>query len=211
VDAAYAGSAAVAPEFRWTLAGCDKADSLVVNPHKWLFAPIDCSALFTSRQEMFRTAFSLVPEYLRTDVHGAVDLMDYSFQLGRRFRAIKLWFIFRYFGVEGLAARIRQHVRMAQTLAAWIDAHPQLERLAPVPFSVVCFRVHPPGMEDETEIERLNVGVLERINAGGEVFLSHTRLKGRYCLRVAIGNLQTGMDRLQRAYQLIVGAAGISD
>jgi aromatic-L-amino-acid/L-tryptophan decarboxylase len=210
VDAAYAGSAAVAPEFRAVLDGCSQADSLVVNPHKWLFTPIDCSVLFTGRPEMFRGAFSLVPEYLRTDVQGVVDLMDYSFQLGRRFRAIKLWFVFRHFGTEGMAARIRAHVRLAQTFASWVDAHPDLERLAPVPFSVVCFRAHPAGLDDEEELESLNAGVLERVNGSGEVFISHTKLKGRYCLRMAIGNLQTNMDRVRRAYQLICSAAGTS-
>jgi aromatic-L-amino-acid decarboxylase len=210
VDAAYAGSAAVAPEFRWVLKGCDQADSLVVNPHKWLFTPIDCSVLFTGRREMFRNAFSLVPEYLRTDVRGAVDLMDYSFQLGRRFRAIKLWFVFRYFGTDGIAARIREHVRLAQEFASWVDANPRLERLAASPFSVICFRCHPPGLEDEAALERLNSGILERVNASGEVFISHTKLKGRYCLRLAIGHLQTGLEHVQRAYQLICEAAGIS-
>jgi len=210
VDAAYAGSAAVAPEFRWALEGCDRADSLVVNPHKWLFTPIDCSVLFTSRPEMFRNAFSLVPEYLRTDVRGVVDLMDYSFQLGRRFRAIKLWFVFRYFGTDGIAARIREHVRLAQDFASWVDANPRLERLAPSPFSVICFRCRPPGMEDEAALEHLNSNILERVNASGEVFVSHTKLKGRYCLRLAIGNLQTGLEQVQRAYRLICEAAGIS-
>lgn len=210
VDAAYAGSAGIAPEFRWALAGCDRADSLVVNPHKWLFTPIDCSALFTSKPEIFRGAFSLVPEYLRTDVCGAVDLMDYSFQLGRRFRALKLWFVFRYFGIEGLAARIRDHVRMAQAFASWIDSHPAFERLAPAPFSVVCFRAHPEGVDNEAELERLNAGLLEQVNASGEVFLSHTKLKGRYCLRIAIGNLQTDMKRVKRAFQLLCETARLS-
>lgn len=209
VDAAYAGSAAVASEYRWALKGCEQADSLVVNPHKWLFTPIDCSVLYTSRPDMLRTAFSLVPEYLKTDVHGAVDLMDYSFQLGRRFRALKLWFVFRHFGTEGLAVRIRAHARLAQSLVAWIDSHPEIERLAPAHFSVVCFRIHPAGTDDEAELDRFNAAVLERVNAGGEVFISHTRLKGRYCLRVAIGNLQTDLSRVQRAYQLICEAAGI--
>ncbi len=210
VDAAYAGSAAVAPEFRWALAGCDEADSLVVNPHKWLFTPIDCSVLFTRRPDMFRAAFSLVPEYLKSDVRGVVDLMDYSFQLGRRFRALKLWFVFRYFGIEGLAARIRGHVRMAQAFASWIDAHPAFERLAPTHFSVVCFRVRPDGTNDEAGLERFNAAVLERVNASGEVFLSHTKLKGRYCLRIAVGNLQTGMEQVRCAFRLICEAAQIS-
>jgi aromatic-L-amino-acid/L-tryptophan decarboxylase len=207
VDAAYAGSAAIAPEFRSTLQGCDLADSLVVNPHKWLFTPVDCSVLYTSRAERFREAFSLVPEYLKTDTQGATDLMDYSFQLGRRFRALKLWFVFRFFGTEGIASRIREHVRLAQTFAARVDGHPGLERMAAVPFSVTCFRIHPHGITDESELERLNAGVLGRINASGEIFISHTKLNGKYCLRLAIGNLQTDEARVDRAFQLICEAA----
>ncbi len=204
VDAAYAGSAAIAPEFRWALRGCEEADSLVTNPHKWLFTPIDCSVLLTRRPAEFRNALSLVPEYLRTNTQGVTDLMDYSFQLGRRFRALKLWFVFRYFGTEGIAARIREHVRLAKEFAGWVDAHPQMERMAPVNFSVVCFRVRPSGVEDESELERLNAATLDKVNAGGEVFLSHTKLKGRYCIRIAVGNLQTGVDRVRRAFDLVV-------
>jgi len=209
VDAAYAGSAAVAEEFRWAVAGCEQADSLVVNPHKWLFTPIDCSALYTSRPEVLRRALSLVPEYLRTDASGVIDLMDYSFQLGRRFRALKLWLVFRHFGTQGLADAIRAHVALARRFASWVDAHPALERLAPAPFSVVCFRVHPAQIGDETELERLNAAVLERVNASGEVFLSHTKLKGKYSLRIAIGNLATGERHVRRAYELVCAAAGL--
>ncbi len=208
VDAAYAGTAAIAPEFRWVLEGCGEADSLVTNPHKWMFTPIDCSALFTRRPEAFRAAFSLVPEYLRTGAQGVVDLMDYSFQLGRRFRAIKLWFVFRYFGVEGIAARIREHVRLAGEFVRWVDAHPLLERMAPVRFSTICYRVHPRGMDNEAELERLNCAVLEKVNAGGEVFLSHTKVRGKYCIRVAIGNLQTTIEHVRRAFDLVCEAAG---
>jgi len=207
VDAAYAGSAAVAEEFRWALAGCERADSLVANPHKWLFAPIDCSALFTARPEAFRAALTLVPEYLKTDVVDAVDLMDYSFQLGRRFRALKLWFVFRHFGTTGLAARIREHVRLARRFAERVDAHPQLERMAEVPFSVVCFRARPAGLADEAELERLNVALLERVNATGEIYLSHTKLHGRYCLRAAIGNLGTDEGWVDRAFEVVARAA----
>lgn len=208
VDAAYAGSAAIAPEFRWALDGCERADSLVVNPHKWLFTPIDCSALYTPHPEKFRAAFSLVPDYLRTDA-GDVNLMDYSFQLGRRFRAIKLWFVFRAFGTEGIAERIREHVRLARKFAGWVDAHPRLERLAPAKFSVVCFRVHPPGVDDESELERINAAVLDKVNASGEVFLSHAKLKGRYALRVAVGNLGTTETHVRRAFELVCQAAGL--
>jgi aromatic-L-amino-acid decarboxylase len=208
VDAAYAGSAAIAPEFRWALDGCDRADSLLVNPHKWLFVPVDCSALYTRRPEMLRAAFSLVPDYLRTDAGDVVNLMDYSFQLGRRFRALKLWFVFRAFGTEGIAARIREHIRLAQEFAGWVDAHPQLERMAPAPFSVVCFRAHPEGTDDEAALERLNAAVLEKVNASGEVFLSHAKLKGRYCLHLAIGNLATTQRHVRRAFDLVCSAAG---
>ena len=210
VDAAYAGSAAVAEELRWVLAGCEQADSLVVNPHKWLFTPIDCSALYTARPEVMRRALTLVPEYLRTDASGVVDLMDYSFQLGRRFRALKLWFVFRHFGTAGLAAAIRAHVALAGRLASWVDGHPELERLAPAPLSVVCFRVRPRGRDDEGELERLNARVLEQVNASGEVFLSHTKLKGRYALRIAIGNLATDESRVRRAFELVCSSAGLA-
>ena len=209
VDAAYAGSAAVAPEFRWALNGCQEADSFVTNPHKWLFVPIDCSVLLTPRPEVFRRALALVPEYLRTDAAGVVDLMDYSFQLGRRFRALKLWFVFRHFGTEGLQAVVRRHVALARRFAGWVDEHPAFERLAPVPFSVVCFRVRPAGVSDEAEIERFNLGLLERVNAGGEVYLSHTKLKGKLCLRVAVGNLGTREEHLERAFEVLCEEAGL--
>lgn len=207
VDAAYAGTAAIAPEFRWALKGCEHADSLVTNPHKWMFTPIDCSTLYTRRPEVFRSAFSLIPEYLRAQVGGTVDLMDYSFQLGRRFRAIKLWFVYRYLGTEGIAARIREHVRMARVFAEWIDANPQLERLSPVNFSVVNFRIHPKGIDEESELEQINTAALEEINAAGKVYLSHTKLRDRYCMHLAIGNLQTTMERVRSAYDLICKAA----
>jgi len=135
--------------------------------------------------------------------------MDYSFQLGRRFRAIKLWFVFRAFGTEGIAARIREHVRLAREFAGWVDVHPQLERLAPTKFSVVCFRVHPAGVDDEAEIERLNAAALNKVNASGEVLLSHAKLKGRYCLRLAIGNLGTTETHVRRAFELVCQAAGL--
>lgn len=209
VDAAYAGSAAVAEEFRWALDGCQEADSFVANPHKWLFTPVDCSVLLTARPEVFRRALSLVPEYLRTDATGVVDLMDYSFQLGRRFRALKLWFVFRHFGTEGLKEAVRRHVRLARAFAARIDEHPAFERLAPVTFSVVCFRVCPPGVGDEEALERFNLGLLERVNARGEVFLSHTKLKGKLCLRVAVGNLGTREQHLERTFELLCEEAGL--
>ncbi|TMC20959.1 MAG: amino acid decarboxylase [Chloroflexi bacterium] len=194
VDGSYAGSAAVDPTLRWALAGCERADSLVINPHKWLFTPLDCSVLYTRKPDMLKAAFSLVPEFLRSGEGPGSDipnLMDYSSVLGRRFRALKLWMVMRYFGHEGLAARIHEHVRVAQLLAGWIDASPDFERMAPTPFSLVCLRARPQGMGDEAPLDVLNERLLNRINAAGRFFLSHTRLHGKYTIRVAIGNIRT--------------------
>jgi aromatic-L-amino-acid decarboxylase len=196
VDAAYAGSAAIVPELRWAFEGCELADSLVTNPHKWLMTPMDCSIFYTSRPEILRRAFSLIPEYLQTAADPrAVNLMDYGVPLGRRFRALKLWFILRSFGREGLAARIREHVRLAREFAGWVDADPYFETVAPVNFSVVNFRYQ--GTDEE------NRRILERVNATGEVFISSTVLGGRYTLHLAIGNYQTTAAHVQRAWELI--------
>ncbi len=194
VDGAYGGSAAVDPAMRWTMAGCERADTMIVNPHKWLFTPIDCSVFYTRKPDVVKAAFSLVPEYLRnTESTGeeVPNLMDYGTSLGRRFRSLKLWMIMRYFGQEGLAARIREHMRLAQLFARWVDEAPAFERLAPTPFSTVCFRAHPSGMDDESKLEALNEGIMNHINAQGRFFLSHTKLNGIYTIRVAIGNLRT--------------------
>ena len=167
VDGSYGGVAAVVPEMRHVLAGVELADSLVVNPHKWLFTPIDLSAMFTRRPEVLKRAFSLVPEYLVTrEQSDVVNLMDYGVQLGRRFRALKLWMVIRAFGAEGLAARLRQQMEMAREFAGWVDAAPDWERVAPVPFSLVCFRYAPAGTS-EAEREALNAAILERVNASG--------------------------------------------
>src|SRR5579883_2696434 len=159
VDGSYGGPAAIDPEMRWVLAGCERADSLIVNPHKWLFTPIDCSVFYTRKPEVVRAAFSLLPEYLRNDESNGEtvpNLMDYGTALGRRFRALKLWMVLRYFGQEGIAARIREHIRLAQMLRLWIEASPDFELMAPAPFSLVCFRVHPRGMDDEAQLDALN-------------------------------------------------------
>lgn len=201
VDAAYAGVSAIAPEFRHILRGCERADSLVTNPHKWLFTPVDISVLYTRRPEILRRAFSLVPEYLRTaEDPRAVNYMDYGVPLGHRFRALKLWFVLRYYGREGLAEMIRTQIGWAQELAQQVDAHPNFERTAPTPFSTICFRYK--GSDDE------NRQILERVNATGEIFLSHTVLRGRYSLRLAIGNMQTRRQHVQRAWELVQASAG---
>jgi aromatic-L-amino-acid/L-tryptophan decarboxylase len=195
VDAAYAGSAAVCPEHAWALEGCERADSLVVNPHKWLFTPVDCSCLYTARPDVLRRAFSLVPEYLRTSEEEAMNLMDYGPALGRRFRALKLWAVMRCYGREGLQALIREHVRLARLFASWVEEAAGWEIAAPYPFSVVCFRRE--GSDEENE------ALLERVNATGEAYLSHTRLDGRYILRLAVGNVRTTEDDVRRAWELL--------
>lgn len=204
VDAAWAGSAAICPEYRAQMAGIERADSLVVNPHKWLFVPMDCSVLFVRDPDLLRRTFSLVPEYLRTEPgHGAIDLMDYGIQLGRRFRALKLWFVIRAFGLEGLQARIREHCRLGQQLAAWIDDDAHFERLAPVPLSTVCFRARgAPGLAANA-VDDLNQRLLEATNAAGPIYLSHTVLRGRYALRLSVSNLRTEARHVQAAWELL--------
>ncbi|MFP5310380.1 MAG: pyridoxal phosphate-dependent decarboxylase family protein [Actinomycetes bacterium] len=207
VDGAYGGMVALCEELRWVLDGVERADSFVTNPHKWLFTPIDCSALYVRDPGVLKAAFSLVPEYLTTDDPDAVtDYMDWGVQLGRRFRALKLWMVLRWFGADGLARRIRHHVAQARHVADWVDAHPRLERLAPVPMSTVCFRdVGDVGAGtgagagvDEAVLRERNLAWMRRVNATGEVFLSHTELDGRTCLRLATGNLRTDDARLER-------------
>jgi aromatic-L-amino-acid decarboxylase len=196
VDAAYAGAAAILPDFRWILRDAAAADSVVVNPHKWLFTPFDLSAFYCRRMDVVRAAFSLVPEYLETAEASAVtNLMDTGIQLGRRFRALKLWMVLRHFGAEGMRARLREHLRLARLFAGWVDASDDFERTAPAPFSVVCFRA--------SGSDAFNERLLERINASGEIFLSHTKLDGRYTLRLAIGNLHTTERHVERAWALI--------
>ena len=204
VDAAYGGAAAVAPEYRWVLEGAGSADSLVVNPHKWLLTPMDCSAFYVKNPELLKRAFSLVPEYLRTaqDGDAAVEnYMDWGVQLGRRFRGLKLWFVLRAYGREGLAEVIREHCRLAGLLAAWIDGTEDWERLAPVPLSTVCFRHLPDRLDsEEASLAVHNSELLDRLNAEGRFFLSHTVLDGRYSLRVAIGNLGTRERHLDQLW-----------
>jgi aromatic-L-amino-acid decarboxylase len=207
VDGSYGGVAAVVPEMRHVLAGVELADSLVVNPHKWLFTPIDLSAMFTRRPDVLTRAFSLVPEYLVTrEQSDVVNLMDYGVQLGRRFRALKLWMVIRAFGADGLAARLRQQMAMARDFAAWVDDARDWERVAPVPFSLVCFR-HAPAGTTEAERNTLNESILDRVNASGSVYLSHTKLGGRYVLRLAIGNMRTEPRHVAEAWRLLREAA----
>jgi aromatic-L-amino-acid decarboxylase len=203
VDASYGGTAAILPEMRYVLDGCDRADSLVVNPHKWLFTPMDCSVLYTSRPDLLKQAFQHVPEFLVvSEGEDVVNLMDYGISLGRRFRALKLWFVIRNFGVEGLQSIIREHIRFAHRLAEWIDDDPTLECLAKVNFSTVVFRHVPAGITGE-KLNEHNARVLEKVNATRQVYLSHTRVRGSYALRVAIGNIHTTESHVRRVLDLV--------
>src|SRR5258705_5666216 len=207
VDASYGGTAAILPEMRHVLAGCDRADSIVVNPHKWLFTPMDCSVLYTRRPDLLKRAFRHIPDYLVvSEGEGVVNLMDYGVALGRRFRALKLWFVIRNFGVEGLASLIREHIRIARLLSDWIDADAELERMADVNFSTVVFR-HRGSRLPEERLEEHNTRILAAVNATREIYLSHTRVRGSYALRIAIGNIHTTEAYVRRALDLVKEAA----
>jgi len=207
VDASYAGSAGILPEMRHILAGCERAESFVVNPHKWLFTPVDCSVLYTSRPDLLRRAFQHIADYLIVpESDSTINLMDYGVSLGRRFRALKLWFVIRSFGVQGLQSLVREHIRLARELSSWIDADPELERLAEAQFSTVVFRHHPPGLAGKA-LDDHNALVLERVNATREVYLSHTRVRGSYALRIAIGNIHTAEVHVRRALEIVKESA----
>jgi aromatic-L-amino-acid decarboxylase len=206
VDAAYAGAAAILPACRDVFIGWERADSLVVNPHKWLLTPFDLSAFYCRRMDVVRQAFSLVPDYLVTaeGARGVHNLMDTGIQLGRRFRSLKLWMILRQFGAEGLRAVIAEHIRLARLFAEWVDADPGFERVAPVPFSVVCFRARPDGLAgSDAGLDAFNARLLDEVNATGDVFLSHTRLDGRFVLRMAVGHLRTREEDVSLAWRLL--------
>jgi aromatic-L-amino-acid/L-tryptophan decarboxylase len=205
VDAAYGGVAAIVPERRHVLAGCERADSIVVNPHKWLFTPIDCSALYCRRPDVLKRAFTLVPSFLQTPEGSTVEnYMDWGPQLGRRFRALKLWMVLRTFGRAGIETRLAEHMRLGRLFASWVDADPDWERIAPVPFSTVVFRLRPRvTAADDPRLDALNERLLDTVNASGEVFLSHVVLGGRYALRLAVGNIRTEERHVQRAWEIL--------
>jgi aromatic-L-amino-acid decarboxylase len=209
VDAAYAGSAAVVPELRHILKGCERADSLAVNPHKWLFTPFDLSVLYCRHLDLLRRAFSLVPEYLRTPEQEQVRSgSDYGVQLGRRFRALKLWMVIRYFGHEGLAARIREHCRLAKLFASWVEADPNWELMAPLPLALVCFRACPRiDVVDEKarsgRLDVLNEAIMHGVTATGKALLSHTKLNDKLTLRLSIGNIRTTEKQVRQVWELL--------
>src|SRR3954471_9414090 len=204
IDAAYGGGLALLPECNWVADGFDLADSIVVNPHKMLFVPFDFSVLYMRDIERLRKVFTLVPEYLRGDAAGAeINYMDYGVQLGRRFRALKAWMVWRTFGREGLAAFIREHLRLAELFASWVKEDARFELSAPVTMGVVCFRVR--GNND-AEADRRNSQLVETINAGGEAYLMQTKLRGRTVMRVGLGNLLTTEEHVRRAWEIIRAA-----
>jgi aromatic-L-amino-acid decarboxylase len=205
VDAAYAGNAAICPEMRAPFAGWEAADSVVINPHKWLFTPFDCSVLLVRRPELLREAFSVVPEYLRSDEQGVTNLMDLGIQLGRRFRSLKLWMVIRAYGVEGLRERIREHCALARELAEWVEADERFELLLEPGFSTVCLRLLADGGARQDE---LNEQLLGAVNDSGRVFISSTVLGGRYTLRVALGNIRTGRAQIETVWSLLQESAG---
>lgn len=207
VDAAYAWAAAILPEKRHIIDGCERADSIVINPHKWLFTPIDLSVLFCRSRDALRNAFLLVPEYLTSDDEAdQPNLMDYGFQMGRRFRALKLWMVINYYGVEGLQKRIREHIRLADVFRNWADRHPDFRVVAPVEFSTICFRFAPQNLVADSEtVDRLNESLLEAVNRSGKAFLSHTKVNGRFTLRCAIGNIRTTEEHVLALTRLLEG------
>ena len=199
---------ALLPEGRHVMRGVEAADSIVVNPHKWLFVPLDFSTLYVRRPELLRATFSLVPEYLRGDAEKAErNYMDYGIQLGRRFRALKAWMVIRSFGSEGLATRIREHIRLARRFASWLDADPEFQLLAPVTMAVVCFRVVPHVLGStpavDQELNSLNRRLVEAVNRTGKAYLTYTTLKGQVAMRLAVGNILTTQHHLTMVYDLI--------
>jgi aromatic-L-amino-acid decarboxylase len=203
VDAAHAGIAAIVPELKYILKGCERADSFVTNPHKWMFMPIDISAFYTRKPDVLKKAFSLVAEYLKTDEDTkAINYMDYGISLGRRFRSLKLWFVIRYFGVNGIIERLREHIRLGKIFESWIDESEHFERLAPVPLSTVCFRAVPSGL-NEIELNEFNKNLMDSINSTGKAFISHTMLNGKFTLRFVISGIRTTEDDIKLVWELL--------
>ncbi|MBI4773264.1 MAG: aminotransferase class V-fold PLP-dependent enzyme [Deltaproteobacteria bacterium] len=215
VDAALAGSAAILPEKRWILDGIERADSFVFNPHKWLFTNFDCSAFFCRRPEILTRTFSILPEYLKTDLDRQVtNFRDWGIQLGRRFRALKLWFVLRHYGVEGLRERVREHIALAQQFKTWVENHPYFELLAPVPLNTICFRFHPETARDarisDEELDGLNKKLLDEVNRSGRMFLTHTKLSDRFCLRLCVGQTQTRQKHVEEAWRTLLESDVVS-
>ncbi|MBU0473071.1 MAG: amino acid decarboxylase [Bacteroidetes bacterium] len=204
VDAAHAGVAAIVPEMKFLLDGVENADSVVVNPHKWMFTPVDLSVLFTKHKGILKQAFSLIPEYLKTDEDNEVtNFMDYGIQLGRRFRSLKLWFIIRHYGTEGIIEIIREHLRLGKMFSNWIVKNPNFELLAPTPLSTICFRAIPQKPKTGQELNIFNKTLMDNVNATGKAFLSHTVLNGKFTIRVVISGIRTEEIHVKDVFELI--------
>lgn len=214
VDTAYAGSTAILPEMQPLFKGWERADSIVVNPHKWLFTPFDLSVLYCKELDSLKQAFSLVAEYLKTNEGEVKNGMDYGIQLGRRFRALKFWFVIRYFGVEGMQARLREHCRLARLFASWIEQSDEWELMAPTPFALVCFRASERGLPARSareqagslrsdELNALNERIMNDINAAGEAYLSHTKLNGKFTLRLSVGSIRVEERHIEKVWGLL--------
>ncbi len=204
IDAAHGGASVLLPEMDGEFLGWERADSIVINPHKWLFVPLDMSILYTRRPDALKRSFSLTPEYLRAEGgNESINFMDYGLPLGRRFRGLKLWFVIRYFGVDGLANRISKHRRLAKEFAGWIDSDSNFEVMAPVPLSTVCFRARPQCLHDEERLNILNRALLLSTNLSGKNFISHTQLRDRFCLRASIGHIETSIDDLKELWETL--------
>jgi len=209
VDGAMAGTAAILPEMRYILDGIELADSFVFNPHKWMFTNFDCSAYFCRDPKVLTSTFEIMPEYLKTGVDRQVkNFRDWGIPLGRRFRALKLWFVIRRFGIKGLQDKVRNHLKLAREFASWIDKDPQFELMAPVTMNLVCFRFHPSQKTmTEEELERVNKGLMDRVNRSGRMFITHTKLKGKFALRLCIGQTNTTRGHVKRAWERIQAGA----
>ena len=205
VDAAYAGTATILPEKRWIIDGLELADSYVFNPHKWMFTNFDCTAYFVKEKEALIRTFEILPEYLKTKNDSQVNnYRDWGVQLGRRFRALKLWFVIREFGLSGLQAKIRQHLSLAQAFKTKIDTHPEFELLAPVAFNLICFRYKPLNINDLEKINQLNTVLLDKINQSGLAYLTHTKLNEIYTLRLVIGQTNVEAKHIDAVWDLIL-------
>jgi len=208
IDAAFAGTALILPEYRWMIKGIETANSFVFNPHKWMFTNFDCSAFFVKDKEPLLRTFEILPEYLRTTTRGKVnDYRDWGVQLGRRFRALKLWFVIRNFGVEGLQEKIRMHIELGQYFSKLVEKHPDFEILAPVLFNVICFRYIPEGLNDMDRINALNELLIKDLNKSGSIYLTHTRLGSKYTLRMVIAQTNVMQQHVDKAWELICSSA----
>ena len=210
MDAAYAGSAAVCPELSWTHAGVERADSYCFNPHKWLLVGFDCDAFWVADRAELIEALSVLPEYLRnaaTESGAVIDYRDWQVQLGRRFRALKLWWVMRWYGAEGLRAHIRSHVEWAQEFAGWVDADARFEIAAPHPFGLVCFRLRQRDGESGDAADERNAALLRQLNESGALYLTHTKVQGRYTLRFALGTPTTERRHVEAAWQQVTREA----